>query len=155
MNLELTDEETAALLRELDRLIDGDRYFLSARINTLKAIRAKIRPEQVREPLLIKLFFGRVLPRERLIAVMHSQVADLRRIAETYGEAMEMTHKFAAAAGMRRTRSSGRSPSKRALCDSAAPSCNMRPAGGDTFGEEREVLEDRSAAAARIGPLVL
>src|SRR5947209_2570055 len=57
-------------------------------------------PEQVREPLLIKLFFGRVLPRERLIAVMHSQVADLRRIAETYGEAMEMTHKFAAAAGM-------------------------------------------------------
>ena len=51
MNFDLTDEETAALLRELDRLIDGDRYFLSARINTLKAIRAKIRPEQVREPL--------------------------------------------------------------------------------------------------------
>jgi hypothetical protein len=32
MNLELTDEETAALLRELDGLIDGDRYFLSPRI---------------------------------------------------------------------------------------------------------------------------
>ena len=51
MKLDLTDEETAALLRELDSLIDGDRYFLSARINTLKAIRAKIMSEPVREPL--------------------------------------------------------------------------------------------------------
>ena len=51
MNFDLTDEEAAALLRELDGLIDGDRYFLSPRIKTLKAIRAKIRPEPVREPL--------------------------------------------------------------------------------------------------------
>jgi hypothetical protein len=51
MNLDLTDEETAALLQELDALIDGDRYFLSPRIKTLKAIRAKIRPEPEREPL--------------------------------------------------------------------------------------------------------
>jgi hypothetical protein len=51
MNLELTDEETESLLRELNRLIEGDRYFLSPRIKTLKAIRAKIRPEPVREPL--------------------------------------------------------------------------------------------------------
>ena len=51
MNLDLTDEETAALLRELDGLIDGDRYFLSPRIKTLRAIRAKIRPEPVRGPL--------------------------------------------------------------------------------------------------------
>jgi hypothetical protein len=27
MNLDLTDEEAAALLRELDGLIDGGRYF--------------------------------------------------------------------------------------------------------------------------------
>ena len=51
MNVDLTDEETAALLRELDALIDGNRYFLSPRIKTLRAIRAKIRPEPVREPL--------------------------------------------------------------------------------------------------------
>jgi hypothetical protein len=51
MNLELTDEETAALLRELDGLIDGDRYFMSPRIKTLKAIRAKIGPLPAREPL--------------------------------------------------------------------------------------------------------
>jgi hypothetical protein len=51
MNLELTDDEAAALLRELDGLIDGDRYFMSQRIKTLKAIRAKLRPEPVREPL--------------------------------------------------------------------------------------------------------
>src|SRR5438876_7091879 len=50
MHLDLTDEETAALLRELDALIDGDRYFMSQRIKTLKAIRAKIRPEPMREP---------------------------------------------------------------------------------------------------------
>jgi hypothetical protein len=51
MTLDLTDEETAALLRELDGLIDADRYFLSPRIKTLKAIRTKLRPESVREPL--------------------------------------------------------------------------------------------------------
>ena len=51
MNLDLTNEETAVLLRELNGLIDGDRYFLSPLIKTLKAIRAKIRPELVRPPL--------------------------------------------------------------------------------------------------------
>jgi hypothetical protein len=47
MNLDVTEEETAALLRELDGIIDGDRYFMSQRIRTLKAIRSKIRPEPV------------------------------------------------------------------------------------------------------------
>ena len=51
MTLDLTDKEAVALLRELDGLIDGDRYFLSPRIKTLRAIRAKIRPEPVRERL--------------------------------------------------------------------------------------------------------
>ena len=51
MPLDLTDEETTLLLREIDHIIDGDRYFLSPRVQTLKAIRAKLRPEPVREPL--------------------------------------------------------------------------------------------------------
>jgi hypothetical protein len=51
MTLDLTDHEAALLLKELNGLIDGDRYFLSDRIKTLKAIRAKIRPEPAREPL--------------------------------------------------------------------------------------------------------
>jgi hypothetical protein len=41
MKLESTDEETAALLKEVDQIIDGDRYFLSPRVQTLKAIRAR------------------------------------------------------------------------------------------------------------------
>ena len=51
MNLDLTDEQAAALLKELSEIIDGERYFMSRRIRTLKEIRAKIRPEPVREPL--------------------------------------------------------------------------------------------------------
>jgi hypothetical protein len=51
MTLDLTDAEAALPLKELNGLIDGDRYFLSERIKTLKAIRAKIRPEPAREPL--------------------------------------------------------------------------------------------------------
>ena len=51
MTLDLTAEETAALLGELDRIIDGDRYPFSPRIRTLTAIRDKIRPEPAREPL--------------------------------------------------------------------------------------------------------
>jgi len=39
----------ATLLRELDVLIDGDRYFLSPPVKTLRAIRAKLRPEPVRD----------------------------------------------------------------------------------------------------------
>jgi hypothetical protein len=51
MNLELSDEETAALLAELDRIIRDDRYPLSPRIRMLRAIRAKLRTEPVRAPL--------------------------------------------------------------------------------------------------------
>jgi hypothetical protein len=50
MTLDLTAEETAALLGELDRIIDGDRYPFSPRIRLLKDIREKIRPPPVREP---------------------------------------------------------------------------------------------------------
>ena len=51
MMLDLTEEETDALTRLLSRTIDDDRYPLSPRIQTLKAVLGKIRPEPVREPL--------------------------------------------------------------------------------------------------------
>jgi hypothetical protein len=51
MNLELSDEQAATLLGELDNIIDGDRFQFSARVRMLKAIRAKILPEPAREPL--------------------------------------------------------------------------------------------------------
>ena len=38
MNLDLTDEQAAALLKELNEIIDGDRHFMSRRIRTLKEI---------------------------------------------------------------------------------------------------------------------
>jgi hypothetical protein len=38
MNLELTDEQTEALIRELSLIIDGDRYPFSPRIRVLKEI---------------------------------------------------------------------------------------------------------------------
>jgi hypothetical protein len=44
MILDLTDEETVAFLREIDAIIANDRYFLSPRIQTLKAILAN--PDQ-------------------------------------------------------------------------------------------------------------
>ena len=51
MTLDLSDDETAALTRLLTNTIDADRYPLSPRIQTLKAILGKIRPEPVHEPL--------------------------------------------------------------------------------------------------------
>ena len=51
MNLNLTDEETTLLLKELDDIIENDRYFLSGRIQMLREIRAKIKPYPVRTPL--------------------------------------------------------------------------------------------------------
>ena len=49
--LDLTDEETAALTRLLRDAVDGDRFPLSPRVQLLKGILTKIRPEAVREPL--------------------------------------------------------------------------------------------------------
>jgi hypothetical protein len=43
MHLALSDDETAALLRELDSIIDGDRFPFSPRIRSLKAVRANPR----------------------------------------------------------------------------------------------------------------
>jgi hypothetical protein len=51
MHLELTDEQTEALIRELSKIIDGDRYPLSPRIAALKEILGQLRPEPEREPL--------------------------------------------------------------------------------------------------------
>jgi hypothetical protein len=51
MILDLNDDEAAALTRLLTNTIDADRYPLSPRIQTLKAILGKIRPEPTREPL--------------------------------------------------------------------------------------------------------
>jgi hypothetical protein len=51
MNLELTDEQTEALIRELSLIIEYDRYRLSPRIVALKEILGQLRPEPEREPL--------------------------------------------------------------------------------------------------------
>jgi hypothetical protein len=51
MHLDLTDEETAALIQELHDIVENDRYPFSHRIRTLRGILAKLRPEPVREPL--------------------------------------------------------------------------------------------------------
>jgi hypothetical protein len=47
MHLELTDEQTEALVRELSHTIDGDRYPLSLRIRDLKEI-GMLRPAPAR-----------------------------------------------------------------------------------------------------------
>jgi hypothetical protein len=48
MHLELSDDEVVALIRELADIVENDRYPLSHRIRTLKAILGKLRPEPVR-----------------------------------------------------------------------------------------------------------
>ena len=50
MNLELTDEETTALERELREIVEYARYQFSPRVRTLRGILNKIRPEPKREP---------------------------------------------------------------------------------------------------------
>lgn len=57
MILELTEEQTDALARLLSKTIDEDRHPLSPRIQMLKTILGKIRPEPERPPLPpIKLY---------------------------------------------------------------------------------------------------
>jgi len=51
MHLDLSDDEAAALANELDAIVRNDRYPLSPRIQTLRAVLAKLRAESAREPL--------------------------------------------------------------------------------------------------------
>jgi hypothetical protein len=50
-HLDLTDDEAAALIKELHAIVGSRRYPLSPRVQTLRAILAKLRPEPAREPL--------------------------------------------------------------------------------------------------------
>ena len=49
-HLDLSDEEAAALIKELADIPGNDRYPFSARIQPLRAILAKLRPEPIRKP---------------------------------------------------------------------------------------------------------
>jgi hypothetical protein len=51
MKLDLFDEQAAALVKSLDKMIDEDRYPLSPRIQMLRQIRHLMRPEPPRQPL--------------------------------------------------------------------------------------------------------
>jgi hypothetical protein len=64
MQLDLTDEEAAALLRELNQIIEYDRYPLSPRIRLLRQIRARLpgappAPPPARPPSLEERDSGR------------------------------------------------------------------------------------------------
>jgi len=50
-HLDLSEDEGAALIKELQEITGNDRCQVSPRIRTLKAILAQLRPEPVREPL--------------------------------------------------------------------------------------------------------
>jgi hypothetical protein len=50
-HLGLSDEEAAALIKELADITGDDRYPFSPRIQTLRAILAKLKPDPAREPL--------------------------------------------------------------------------------------------------------
>jgi len=51
MHLDLSDEEADALAQELHDIVECDRYPLSPRIQALRAILGKLRPEPARKPL--------------------------------------------------------------------------------------------------------
>jgi hypothetical protein len=68
MNLELSDAEAEALIQELSGTINYARYPLSPRIQTLRAILQKLRPEPIREPFRRRRSMRRCepsLPRRR------------------------------------------------------------------------------------------
>ena len=51
MHHDLSDDEAAALTRELAEITGNNRYPFSERVRTLKAILAELRPAPAREPL--------------------------------------------------------------------------------------------------------
>jgi hypothetical protein len=80
MNLELSDDEKAALIRELDRIVQDDRYPLSPRVVMLRAILAKLRPEPIREPLPQPKHYGATAnhPIEKTMAGVGTTTVSIR-----------------------------------------------------------------------------
>jgi len=56
-HLELSDEEEAALIKELDNIVERDRYPLSPRVQTLRAILRKGAAVGARELLALFIFY--------------------------------------------------------------------------------------------------
>jgi hypothetical protein len=83
MNLQLSDEQAAALERELTAIINGDRYFLSPRIQMLREIRNMIRPEPKREPLPEPKLGERSSPDSAISSPKHYEPAARRTIPQT------------------------------------------------------------------------
>jgi hypothetical protein len=54
--LELSDDEAAALTKELHDIVQNDRYPFSPRIQTLRAVLNKLSPEPTRKPLPLKVY---------------------------------------------------------------------------------------------------
>ena len=57
-NLELSDEEAVALIRELDQLINRAKYPFSDRVRTLSAILARLKPEPPQDPPKPRRVYG-------------------------------------------------------------------------------------------------
>ena len=51
VNLDLSHDEAAALIREHHDIVESDKFPFSPRIRTLREILGKLRPEPAREPL--------------------------------------------------------------------------------------------------------
>ena len=59
-------------------------------------------PEQIREPLLIKVFFGASLPKEDLVNILQNQVEQHRQYLRNLEQGGAMIGKFAGAIGLER-----------------------------------------------------
>jgi len=59
-------------------------------------------PDQFREPLLIKVFFGATLPKPDLIRVLRHRAEEMRKGIESYEHGCSVIQKFAAAVGLQR-----------------------------------------------------
>ena len=52
-DIHLSDEEKQVLVAALKRAIDGDRYFLSARVRVLQSILGRLEPQKPAPPPLL------------------------------------------------------------------------------------------------------
>jgi hypothetical protein len=92
MNLDLSDEETAALAQELHDIVESDRYPFSPRIRTLRAILEKLRPEPAREPLPPPKVYAppRSIRGRRRRGAIHNRSGDLGDFGTKPDEAMSV-----------------------------------------------------------------
>ena len=104
-------------------------------------------PDQFREPLLIKVFFGAALPKQDLVRVLRHRAEEMRRGIESYEHGCTVIQQFAEAVGLQRE-----ALFWQLTIDSGVRHCQMAIQWAEEAVDKIEQMDDSAFPSQPAGP---